>query len=841
MSGPFRLRGRRNRGGVVIGTPRINADNRRSRRTVQPPTVTTTVQPAGSASTTQSFVTDISTNPFLRTFPTTFVGTSLRPQTPVFYFFDGVNVSQYVQRASALGIRGTNNGFIDVLGNSDQITYLTNTATILDATIDLATGNTVLFLANVIGDFPVGATITGTKSGAVAVIDRYDHRSGTANGGSAAVGVPPGGANSITFAADASGTSGWYVGNTVYIVSGSGVAQSGLIAQYNGITKVANVVTNWTTQPTGNSRYSIGSHVVERVGCIAGTFVIPNTPTLKFRAGERLFRIIDNADNNPERALTRAEFRFIGTGLTEVKTDITIQHPQQPAPPPPAPTQPAPTPRPVKRDPIAETFFVDESLYPSGVMITSVDLFFASKDTVLPVTLQVRPVVNGFPHSSEILKNGETELYPHQIKLSTLPNTANALTATTFTFPGPVYLAPGSEYAIVALTDSLNYNVYVSELGKQIIGSSRIVSTQPYLGSFFKSQNGSTWTPVQEEDLMFVIKKAVFNTGSSGTIDFYAAAPSYNINADSLYVQTYEEMYNNTSLSYSYSTNFGSSYTNITPKKTYDLTSRTVIGGATDGLFRVRGSMSTNDRNLSPIIQTQKLLVLGSENMINNLPITNDAITIVNGGTGYTTNANIAVLITGGGGTGANARVDQISGGAIQSIIVDSLGSGYTGQATAIIFGGTAGANANVIIASETSAEGGLARARYVTRVITLAEGFDAGDIRCYVTAAKPQTTEVYVYYKIRNLSDPEPFTAKPWSLMTQVTPTNQYSDDENDPIEYEYHASANSQSVTYTSGSTTYDSFNQFAIKIVLTSQTTTVIPVAFDMRAIALAPYGI
>lgn len=834
MSGPFRgiWRGRNRRGGVVIGTPRINAENRRSRRTVQPPTVTTTVQPAGSASTTQSVVSDISTNPFLRTFPTTFVGTSLRPQAPVFYFFDGVNVSQYVQRASALGIRGTNNGFIDVLGNSDQITYLTNTATILDATIDLTTGNTVLFLANVRGDFPVGASITGTKSGSVATIDRYEHRSGTANAG---------GANSITFAADAIGTSSWYLGNTVYIVSGSGVGQSGVIAQYNGTTKVANVVSNWTTQPTSNSRYSIGTHAVERVGCIAGTFVIPNTPTLKFRAGERLFRIIDNSANDTERATTRAEFRFIGSGLTEVKNDIVIQHPQQPAPPPPAPTQPRPVPIPRVRDPIAETFFVDESLYPSGVMVTSVDLFFATKDTMLPVTLQIRPVVNGFPHSSEILKNGETELYPHQINLSTLPNTANVLTATTFTFPGPVYLAPGDQYAIVALTDSLNYNVYVSELGKKIVGSERIVSTQPYLGSFFKSQNGSTWTPVQEEDLMFVIKKAVFNTGSSGTIDFYAAAPSYNINADSLYVQTYEEMYNNTSLSYSYSTNFGSAYTNITPKKTYDLTSRVVIGGATDGLFRVRGSMSTNDRNLSPIIQTEKLLVLGSENIINNLPITNDAITIVNGGTGYTTNANISVIITGGGGTGANARVDQISGGAIQSIVVDSIGSGYTGQATAIIFGGTAGANANVIIASETSSEGGLARARYVTRVITLAEGFDAGDIRCYVTAAKPQTTEVYVYYKIRNLSDPEPFTAKPWSLMSQTTPLNQYSDDENDPIEYEYHASSNSQSVSYTSGSTTYDSFNQFAIKIVLASQTTTVIPVAYDMRAIALAPYGI
>jgi hypothetical protein len=97
------------------------------------------------------------------------------------------------------------------------------------------------------------------------------------------------------------------------------------------------------------------------------------------------------------------------------------------------------------------------------------------------------------------------------------------------------------------------------------------------------------------------------------------------------------------------------------------------------------------------------------------------------------------------------------------------------------------------------------------------------------------------VYYKIRNFGDPEPFSAKPWFLMTQETPTNQYSDDESDPIEYEYRVSSNTQAVSYTSGSTTYDSFNQFAIKIVMTAESTTVIPTIYDMRAIALAPYGI
>lgn len=828
-------------GGLITGRLRINRRERRRnrRRSVTPPTVTTTVLPQGAAGTTQSVVVDISTNPFLRTLDVNFVGQALRPQVQVYYFFDDTNVSGYVQRASVLTLTQPNINFNDVLGNSDRITYLTNSASVLDCTMDPDIGLTKLYLANVIGNFPVGVTVTGSKSGVTGVVAAYEHRHGTANtyGGT----VLAGGANSITLANDSSTVASIYVGNTIYLCGGQGAGQSGTIMQYNAVTRVANVQSAWSVIPAANTKYSIGNHFVERNGAVAGNFVIPNTPSLKFRAGERIFRVIDRLDNSTENASARAEFRWLGTGLTEVKRDIVIQHPQQPAPPPPAPVVPAPTPRPRKIDPVAETFFVDEAAYPGGVFTTSIDLFFATKDPVLPVIVQIRPVVNGFPHSSEVLKGAEATLYPSQVNTSTNPSTSNSATATTFTFPTPIYLEPGAEYAIVVLTTSLNYNIYVSELGKTIIGTNRIVSTQPYIGSFFKSQNSSTWTPIQEEDLMFVLKKAVFATGVAGTIDFHAQAPTTAMNVDTLYVQTSEDVYTNTSLDYGFSKDSGASYSNLTSKTTYDQAARFTVGTTTDGVFRVRGTMSTSDRNLSPILHTEKFLFVGSENIINDLPLTNAMVTIVNGGAGYTTNATISVIISGGGGSGANAKVDQISGGAIQSLIMDNVGSGYTGQANISFVGGGFTVAANAVFASETRNEGGPAVARYVTRVITLAEGFDAGDIRAFATAFKPQTTDVLLYYKIRNFMDPEPFTAKPWVLMSQKTPVTLFSDDETDPIEYEYRASSNSASVQYSTGTTTYDRFNQFAIKIVLRSATTTLIPMVYDLRAIALPPSGI
>lgn len=827
---------RRRSSGTVVGNPRISTTVTQDRPVVSPPTVTTTVQPQGDAGTTQSVVVDISTNPFLRTVDVAFVGHSFRPQRRSYFFFDGTDVTNYVQRASVVTVPGILN-FNTVLGNSDRISNGTsNIATILHAAVNPITGNTDLFVSNVRGSFSTGSLIIGSTSGTTGTVIGYDHRHGTAN----TINATRGGANSIVLADDASSVAGSYIGNTIYICSGSGVGQSGIITAYDGATKCVNVATNWATALSTNSRYSIGNTFIERNGSVAGNFIVPNTPTLRFRAGERIFRVTDRQDNSIENSTSRGDFRWLGVGTTEVRRDIVIQRPIQPAPPPPAPVQPIINPPVTRRDPVSQTFYVDESLYTSGLFITSVDVFFQTKDPILPVTLQIRPVVNGFPHSSEILKGGTTTLYPENIKTSDVPSTTDSSTSTTFKFPAPLYLEPGKEYALVLISDSLEYNVYVSELGKQIIGSNRTVSSQPYLGSFFKSQNGSTWTPIQEEDLMFVLKKAVFNTGSTATIDFYNAKPTSNINVDTLYVRTSEEVYSNNSLKYFYSRDAGTTFNEFTPKQSYDLVSRFVVPSTADGQFRLRAQLTTTDKHISPIVYTEKMLLVGSENIINNLPLANGKVTVVDGGAGYSSTPS--VTISGGGGTGANA-IAVLSTGVVQSVIIDSPGSGYTGQPLLTFTGGSPTRTANAVVASETRSEGGLGVAKYITRVITLAEGFDAGDIRAYITAYKPLGTEIHLYYKVKNLADQEPFNDKPWTLMTQKTSPTLFSDDLGDYIEYEYRGSASGtekESISYTSGLTTYDRFNQFALKIVLRAASTTIIPEVFDLRAIALAPYA-
>ena len=170
-------------------------------------------------------------------------------------------------------------------------------------------------------------------------------------------------------------------------------------------------------------------------------------------------------------------------------------------------------------DPLAQSFYVFED---TGVFLTSVDVYFEIKDEDnIPVTLQIRPLIAGVP-SNVVVPFSEVTLIPDQINLS-----VDGTVATKFTFPSPVYLqgpqqqtvrrAPiGSqtqaEYAIVLLSNSSNYRVFVTELGQNDILTGAKVSKQPTLGSMFKSQNGSVWTPSQLEDLKYKIYRADFQS-----------------------------------------------------------------------------------------------------------------------------------------------------------------------------------------------------------------------------------------------------------------------------------------------------------------------------------------
>jgi len=164
------------------------------------------------------------------------------------------------------------------------------------------------------------------------------------------------------------------------------------------------------------------------------------------------------------------------------------------------------------RDPIAQTFYVEGM--PFGCYVTNLDVYFKTKSSSAPITLQLREVVNGYP-GNRVIPFGEVTLNPGDVSVS-----ATAATATTFTFPSPVYLQNNTEYCFVLLPAGNNpeYNIWVSELGENELGTENRISEQPHVGVLFTSANDRSWTAHQAEDIKFTLRRANFAINTVGSL-----------------------------------------------------------------------------------------------------------------------------------------------------------------------------------------------------------------------------------------------------------------------------------------------------------------------------------
>lgn len=162
-------------------------------------------------------------------------------------------------------------------------------------------------------------------------------------------------------------------------------------------------------------------------------------------------------------------------------------------------------------DPMAQSFIVSE---PS--ILTKVDLYFASKDSNLPVGLEIRKMKDGLP-GTFIVPFSQVSVPAANVNISI---TSNAVTTVNFT--NPVFVDAG-EYALCLNSDSLKYKVWISELGNTDKITGLVVQKQPTVGVLFKSQNSSTWSPDQLQDLKFTLYRAKFTVGQTATVDLWPA------------------------------------------------------------------------------------------------------------------------------------------------------------------------------------------------------------------------------------------------------------------------------------------------------------------------------
>ena len=849
------------------------------------------------------YITDISVLPFIRSQQIVVRAKNMLLNSFVNNYFDGQNIDNYVRKANIIELTNVTGTFKE----DDIIGYFTSgvfTATGRVVGVYQKTSTTTrLYVA------ADGKSTTYTTNGVIqnGYFDANGtYRASTATGSlssSSHVGGQIAWAEStskIKLNGVASTTEGYYVGNTIYINSGTGAGQSANIATYYGANQTA-VLSTTVTSANGDI-YSIGTFKTDETGSMYGIF---NLPTNTFHTGQRVLRV-DNSGGNAGAATTFAEGTFYSEGLHVNAQQINFG--SSPAGAQGTFTQTSYANNVLVStitntwDPVAQTFIVSKDNYPNGLFLKSASFFFRTKpvNDNSPVTLSIVGTQNGYPNG-ETLDHSIVSITPDNINISETPQYLDSTTSTTFTFSAPVYIQPGVLYSFILKSNSKEYDLWTASNGDIAKSSSTKnlpsdptpatitkIGGAPYVGSLFLSQNSQTWSADQNQSLMFVVDRCVFSTTASPTLQYVVpkklpqrtlveqsiqyfqnantinssldTISNTNIVVDAFNITTTDFVPTTTAINYTYNATLlngtAAGTVPINPGKYATPTKDDILlndGKGERALFANSGSslsvfaqLSTNDNAVSPIISDAGLTAYTIKWNINDCELSNSLITLATAGSGYnaqTTSVSFSAP-TGTGGSQAYGGV-TVSGGAITSVYITTPGSGYITTPTASIVdaNGIPGTGATVIVAGETSKVGGNATAKYVTKKVVLDAGFDSGDLNVYLSAYRPVNTDINVYYKILNRNDTQKIDDGSWQLMTKTNSSgSKYSKSRTDIVEYTFAPGTSGVEqgyVTYTStNGQTYTTFSQFLIKVVLTTSDSTYVPFVNDLRAIALPP---
>lgn len=543
--------------------------------------------------------------------------------------------------------------------------------------------------------------------------------------------------------------------------------------------------------------------------------LIFSIPAGIFKTGEREFRLTDSSSNNVKNATTAAEANYFAQGILQTKQSTVVSTRV-----PTLRRQTVSDSKVVRDvvtrtkvteknekvkwvDPLAQTFLVDDQQEPDGVWIHSVDLFLARKPANgIPITVQIRPTVNGYPHSSMVLPFAEAVVDQKDVRTSkalttaTIPNPDNADTYTRFKFSSPVYLTP-NEYSLVVMSNSDEYECYIAEMGEERVGpSTERITQQPYAGVFFKSQNASTWSADQNVDLMFAINKCEFTKSSSGNgfdLTFQNSGID-DFTGTSIQANNIKIVSENVSF-------------DASPIKALIPNAIELAGQAVD--FEV--PLNENIEFDSPV----SISTSGADafNLKINIDSSNSGLTPV-------------------------LDLDRFSMLAINNVVEND--DSWQADESA------------PFAPTTTSAQN---RTRYITRRVELDDGLEADDFKVFLTGHKPlyydsdgneYTTSIRVWLKAQSVDDNRAFEDLPWMEMElDSAQANLYSEEAEEMYEYEYlvkekRYNADTGTEVDTGYSRQYEMFStpitRYAFKITLHSGNSSYIPRIKDFRTIAV-----
>lgn len=397
-----------------------------------------------------------------------------------------------------------------------------------------------------------------------------------------------------------------------------------------------------------------------------------NIPSQTFNTGDYRIVVTDSSDLSVLTATGNvngsAKTMFSSRGTLEIyqPRQLTVTTVERPPPP--------------RVDPLAQSFFTYG--LDSGIFITSIDVFFRTKDSSIPVRMELRPLINGYPAPlPPENKNLVSVVAATDVRTST-----NASIPTKFTFEPPVYLKQNADYCFVLRSNSNNYNVFTSKIGEVSTEDGRKIYDQPFVGSMFKSENNITWTAEQFEDIKFTIYKALFATNASSDVKFNVNVPPISSKGSQ------------------FTTTSGSNIVRYTHAVDHGLLLNDKIGitGQTGGVYNgITSANFSGDKTVTSVIDSKTVEFQVGANATSSGEVTNSGmlshVFVYAGGINYSSNDTITVTRADGDTTGSGATANLVVvNGIITSVVITNPGSGYTLPPT-ITVNTTTGSSAQLV------------------------------------------------------------------------------------------------------------------------------------------------
>jgi len=570
-----------------------------------------------------------------------------------------------------------------------------------------------------------------------------------------------------------------------------------------------------------DSAYGTNPLITDSAGNIVGQFRIPAET---FISGSKLFVITDNqTDPRSSDKTVTASAMYVVDGRTSydnrsvlsTKTPkVTFERQLQ--------TQNSVVARQVTigmvadtSDPLAQTFFVSNN--DNGALATKIDVYFYKKSKIASITLQLREVVNGYP-SDTILPYSSVTLEPKDINTS-----VDGSAVTEFKFISPVYLKNNTEYCFVLIPTGNNdeYAIWESEVGKNVYGTTTIIDKQPNAGTLFTVGNNRMWTEYINNDLKFTIYTAEFIPGTEGTVILKNTSREYlKFTTNTKYnvgdiIEAYLE---NSPAPVLVGTGTIVFYNTTTKEAEVRIDNGQFF---TNGVFGhgsvVRGTYIRKKKIINAISPTLSHLSFNNASVVwaHNIHESNG-----------TENNEYSPLATVGTTELATERACFSYSEYNVSFKIKGILTTETRFLSPVI---DLNKQSCIIAANEMISSSTVG---YITRTVVLEDGQDAEDLRVYLSALVPSSTQVLVYAKVLHATDSTPFVDRPWTKMNINKKTSS-------PKFNEYYYTLSNSSVPFeyiNKNLVLYRGFRTFAIKIVMIGSSTVQVPLIRDLRAIAL-----